>query len=462
MTRPSQTDAATNPSPKSGKVPAQEPTGFSTAMPLFDHCADLQCIDRTRLPVSFRRLNYCLTAAFLLLLLALLFLPWQQFVSGQGKVTAFNPMERSVLVESPLPGRVVEVAVVEGQRVEMGDMLVRLADNDPDLLNNLRDQKEDVTNQRDAAKERHERLKNRVTQLETSLPEALRIGEQQIEAARFAEEAADLQFDRIKTLYKDPRGLASERDWELARMQRNSKRAETLKAQASLAKTRLDLEANLESARASVESARSDLAKAEKELRDITIKLNQTGRQTIPAPRAGIVYRLRATEGTFLKAGSPLCTIIPETEEYVAELWIDGNDMPLIQEREVAEDGTITRRGSPVRLQFEGWPAIQFVGWPSVAVGTFGGEIIFVDAIDNGAGMFRVLVAALPDQITGDDGEVTEITWPAPPIMRQGIQVQGWVLLERVPLWFEVWRQMNGFPPTVDRDSAMGKQIDKQ
>ena len=430
-------------------------------MPLFDHCADLHCTARTRLPVSFRHLNRLLLALFLGLLIALLFLPWQQFIRGQGKVTALNPMERSILVEAPLPGRVDEVRAIEGQRVKKGDLLFRLSDNDPDLLANLKNQQTDLEAQREASKAKYDRLKNRVTRLEAAMPEAIRIAEQQVEAARFAEEAAELQFQRIKTLYEDPRGLASERSWELARLQRNSKRAETLKSEAALVKTRLDLEASLESARASSDSARSDLAKADNDLRKITIKINQTGRLDILAPRDGIVYRLRATEGTYLKAGSPLCTVVPETENYVAELWIDGNDMPLIQERQLDEDGRVLRPGSPVRLQFEGWPAIQFVGWPSVAVGTFAGEVIFVDAIDNGKGMFRVLVAPAIDRLLGDGGDQRIISWPDPPIMRQGIQLQGWVLLERVPLWFEVWRQLNGFPPSVDRESVMGKQIVK-
>ena len=45
-----------------------------------------------------------------------------------------------------------------------------------------------------------------------------------------------------------------------------------------------------------------------------------------------------------------------------------------------------------MRLQFEGWPAVQFAGWPSVAVGTFGGEVMTIDATDDGTGKFRILV----------------------------------------------------------------------
>jgi hypothetical protein len=107
-----------------------------------------------------------------------------------------------------------------------------------------------------------------------------------------------------------------------------------------------------------------------------------------------------------------------------------------------------------VRLQFEGWPAVQFVGWPSVARGTFGGEVVLIDPTDDGTGRFRVLVAPRPD-VVNDGTEVVE--WPGPRWLRQGVQVNGWVLLNRVPLWYEIWRQLNGFPPALaDRPAGAG------
>ena len=170
-----------------------------------------------------------------------------------------------------------------------------------------------------------------------------------------------------------------------------------------------------------------------------------------------MVFRVNVTEGSFVKTSVPMCVIIPKSKQLVVEMWVDGNDMPLIRERQVDENGQLLHSGSPVRLQFEGWPAIQFVGWPSVAVGTFGGEVVFVDATDNGQGLFRVLVAPDPDVIPGKEGMM--IDWPESPIMRQGVQAQGWVLLERVPLWYEVWRQLNGFPPALHEESSVLKQM---
>ena len=124
----------------------------------------------------------------------------------------------------------------------------------------------------------------------------------------------------------------------------------------------------------------------------------------------------------------PLAILVPDTSRTVVELWVDGNDMPLLKVND------------NVRLQFEGWPAIQFVGWPSVAVGTFGGTVVLLDATDDGTGRFRILVA--PD--TNDEA------WPDARYLRQGVRAKGWVLLRQVKLGFELWRRFNGFPPTTN------------
>jgi hypothetical protein len=103
------------------------------------------------------------------------------------------------------------------------------------------------------------------------------------------------------------------------------------------------------------------------------------------------------------------------------EIWIDGNDAAIVSE------------GRRVRLQFEGWPAVQFTGWPSVAVGTFGGVVSFIDH-------FRLVVVPDPE----------DEPWPSARFLRQGVRANGWVLLERVKLGFELWRRFNGFPPMLE------------
>ena len=186
-----------------------------------------------------------------------------------------------------------------------------------------------------------------------------------------------------------------------------------------------------------VAKAESELTKAKKDLLAIETKVARQKNQKVYAPFDGFVTRITPNQGSqILKKGDPICVIVPDTADRAVQVWLDGNDAPLVEP------------GRHVRLQFEGWPAIQFAGWPSVAVGTFGGEIISVDATDDGKGKFRVLIR--PDN--------TDQPWPEQRFLRQGVRANAWVLLERVPLWFEIWRSMNGFPPTIENsENELGK-----
>ncbi|MCA9723475.1 MAG: biotin attachment protein, partial [Gemmatimonadetes bacterium] len=85
-------------------------------------------------------------------------------------------------------------------------------------------------------------------------------------------------------------------------------------------------------------------------------------------------------------------------------------------------------------------------GWPSVAVGTFGGIIRVIDQVASTGGTYRVLVVPDPD----------DEPWPDSPPLRVGSGVLGWALLDNVPIWFELWRTLNGFPPSVQEPVAQG------
>ncbi|MFO0001863.1 MAG: transporter, partial [bacterium] len=118
-------------------------------------------------------------------------------------------------------------------------------------------------------------------------------------------------------------------------------------------------------------------------------------------------------DGQQVKEGDVVSIIIPDTSERAVELYINGNDIPLVSE------------GREVRLQFQGWPVLQITGWPEYAVGTFGGIVSLVDVTDNGSGYFRILV--IPDQKDED--------WPSTKYLRQGVRAKGWIFLNRVSLW---------------------------
>lgn len=426
-------------------------------LPMLDHRAHFTAFDRVKSPQNIRRFGWILLGAFLLLVVALIFLPWQQFIAGSGRVVAYHPLERSVTIESPLAGRLLRSHVVEGQVVRQGDVLFQLADNDPNFLANLRQQQVAAEARRAAASQRVTAITSQIAELERALPLAVEAAKTRLDAARFAAVTTAQQFERISALYNDQRGLASQRDFELTTLERDRAQAELTRAVAEWKRAEVDIQVTLSSTHAQRDAASADLAAAEQALVALNIQVSQTEMQRVVAPRDGIILRVQATEGSFLRAGSPLGTLVASTTNRMVELWLSGNDMPLVQAREVDPSGKVIRSGSPVRVQFEGWPAIQSLGWPSLAVGTFGGEVVMIDATDNGKGKFRALVAEKPEVIERSGRPPRVIAWPGERWLRQGVRANGWVLLQRVPLWFEFWRQVNGFPPVVTQDLLESK-----
>lgn len=383
-----------------------------------------------------RILARVLALCSVLVVLSVAFLPWQQSVRGTGRVIAFNPLDRRVTVEAPVQGRVKRLHVVENQIVRKGEPLVQLQDNDPNLIANLRLQHDAAVARRAAARQRIEDLTQQILSQELAKPQAIDAAQQRLNAETFTLETNEINYRRMSQLVET--GDISRRDYELARLARDSSKANLAAAQAVLERTSREYDATILSTKASRGSAEADLAAAEREIASIDIQINQNLQQDVESPRDGIVLSVAANEGMFLRPGSPICVVIPNTEERFVEAWVDGMDMPLITARHPDEQGDIVP-GSRVRLQFEGWPAIQFVGWPSVAVGTFGGEVIAIDATDDGQGRFRIIVAA----------DAQDEAWPGTRWLRQGVRTKAWVLLRQVPLWQEIWRQLNGFPPVV-------------
>ena len=406
-----------------------------------------------------RVLARALAIVSLLFFIAIWVLPWQQSVNGEGKVIAFDPLERKVNVEAAVSGMVRKLHVVEGQHVKKGDVIAEIQDNDPNLIANLRLQHDAAIARRAAASQRIDDLSQQILQQTQAKEQALDVARQRVAAEKITAETAKLNYDRTREL-KGP-GLVSERDFELAKLLFESSQANLSGAEASLRRTENEFDATISGIRANKGTAESELAAAQREIAAVDIQINQNQRQVVEATRDGIVLAVLVTDGSYLRPGSPICQIIPETESRFVEMWLDGNDMPLVSPRHKNPDGSIAP-GSHVRLQFEGWPAIQFVGWPSVAVGTFGGEVVFVDATDDGKGRFRIVVAPQPDVLTRN-GQPYEETWPGNRWLRQGVRAKGWVLLRQVPVWKEIWRQLNGFPPVVaDEDPSKAKDAAKK
>lgn len=415
-----------------------------------------------------RRLAVVLVWAFVMTLLGMLVLPWQQNVGGAGRVTAFDPIERPQVIQSPVEGRVerVPVGIVDNAFVKKGDVLVEIGGIDPDLIPNL-------TEELNAAKSKVLREEFAVQAKQNSRETLLLnrdltegVIREEIEAAdgdlklkkakvveAEAEEFRALQFiERTQRLFD--RDAVSREDLEKAKNKEKTTKAKLEAAMAdeaaavakleakrkSLDQKLSDLDAKIQSVESEIENAKSKLESARKDVAVSQSKLNKQRQQVIKAERDGFVTDVAVFAGLPVKPNAKLMTLIPRTDRPAVEVWVDGNDVPLVSS--IAEDGV----GSHVRLQFEGWPAVQFAGWPSVAVGTFGGTVYSVAQNDSGGGKFRLIV--VPDP--------SDLPWPSTKpedgkrnYLRQGALTKAWVLLNQVPLGYELWRQLNGFPPTV-------------
>jgi multidrug resistance efflux pump len=411
-------------------------------------------------PNSLRVLAVVLIVVLVAALAALVFSPWQQSISGSGRLTAFTPVERQQSIDAPVDGRIVRWHVVEGTRVRKGDPVVEIADIDPGLPQRLRNERDAALDRIRAVNERDSQIRSRIQELEAQLrndlaaadfrieqaADRVRAAEQAIEAAEARELAARQNIERLRELF--PAGIVSKRQVEVGEAEFETAKADLRRNQAMLDEARNSQKtvqaeraravnsgtALIKDARAMQEAARAEIATARQALQPIEVRLNRQLTQVVRAPADGYIFRLNAQPGSaVLKVGDEIASFVPDNSEPVVELWVSGNDMPLIS------------KGRKVRLQFEGWPAVQFVGWPSVAVGTFGGVVTLVDPTDNGKGSFRILVSRDPlDQ-----------PWPSTQYLRQGVRAKGWVLLNTVPLGYELWRKFNGFPPVVEQTKSL-------
>lgn len=399
---------------------------------------------------ALRHLAIVLFSLLTVTTFALIFVPWQQTSMGSGRLVAYSPLDRQQTIEAPIEGRITAWHVREGSHVEAGDPILEIADNDPQILHRLGQEREAVVARIEAAQARAKSVESRIRALGASRSsgvnaagsrasmavERVESARRLVEASQAIHKTAELNLERQTTLFKE--GLTSKRNLELAELEltRNQKElersqvalnaaiSEELALRSDQSRFSTDASAAIDDAHAARAVAASEIAASNAELSRIEVRLARQNAQSVKAPRAGVILNLVSSEGgDMVKAGDPLAVLVPDTVNRAVELWIEGNDMPLLH------------KGQSVRLQFEGWPAVQFSGWPSVAVGTFGGRIALIDPSGNSTGKFRILVAPVADE-----------PWPQPQYLRQGVRTNGWVLMSRVRLGYELWRQFNAFP----------------
>ena len=412
-----------------------------------------------------QRLARLLIVGLFLSILGMAFLPWQQSSRGSGQVVAYVPQERQQTIEAPVKGIVARIAqgLVEGSEVKRGDFLVEIQPFAANMVEQLEGQRRDLNTQLDSANFKTEAYNQNVKGFTEAGEFAVKAAIELVESAKAKldgkqrlvigyqakELQARLNYERQKSLFDS--GLKPEKeieylkkDWDVTVSELESVRQEVASLENELSAKRNELEekrriaqTKIDYAVAMEQDAIGSAAKIRKEIREIDVKLDELNRLVITAPRDGTIFRMPIYErGQAVKEGEPIVTIVPEISQTAAELWVSGNDMPLIQV------------GQEVRLQFEGWPAVQFPGWPSVAVGTFSGTVINVDATDNDLGQFRILV--IPNKADSQE-------WPSDRYLRQGVRVNGWVMLRQVTLGYEIWRQLNGFPVILSDEKPKSK-----
>jgi multidrug resistance efflux pump len=402
-----------------------------------------------------------------IILLVTLFLPWQQNIRGTGSVTAFSPTDRPQNIQNAIPGRIEQWFVNEGDLVQAGDTLLMLSEVkdeylDPQVLARTQEQIVAKGAGISGYEAKLEAQDQQIEALRSGLQLSLQKARNKVDQGRLkvASDSTDLvaqrtnfqiaqsRLERYELGYRD--GLFSLTDLETRRLKLQEDQAKVISQENKLAISRQELiNARLELGSLQAEyqdkiskaisersSAVSSLAEAQSELSKLNNKFSsieeRQDRYVVRAPQRGYVVRtMKAGIGENIKEGETIATLQPHNPERAVELYIRATDVPLV---------TI---GREVRLEFDGWPALQFAGWPNASIGTFGGIVEVVDQVSSPTGQYRMLVRPK----TGED-------WPE--VIRIGSGVYGWVMLNNVPVWYELWRQLNGFPPDLNQ-----KQLDK-
>jgi multidrug efflux pump subunit AcrA (membrane-fusion protein) len=404
-----------------------------------------------------------------------MFLPWQQNIPGKGKLSALDPAHRPQQIQTAIPGRIIRWRVREGQFVNKNDTILELAEIkddyfDPEMLVRLNEQLTAKEQSIHATERQIEAIRNQLSALKDGLDFSLSKAQNKLqqasmkvrsdsadyEAEKVQFKTAEAQFDRYKVLYEKD-GLISLTDLEkrsLKLQETSAKRTsaenkllasknERINSRIELSSVQAEYSDKISKAMSDLGSKESYLAEAQSEyskLRNKIVNVEvRTRNHAILVPQSGYVVKaLKMGIGETVKENEPVVTIMPENGMKAVELYVKAMDVPLLT------------RGRKVRLQFDGWPVLQFSGWPNASVGTFGGLVQVIDYVASSNGQYRILV--IPDPM--------EEGWPA--LLRLGSGVNGWVMLNDVPIWFELWRQINGFPPTISIEESESGTKEKQ
>jgi adhesin transport system membrane fusion protein len=408
--------------------------------------------------------------SFFIAFLVFLFLPWTQNIQSKGKVTVLRPEHRPQTIHSTLPGRIEKWFVQEGQAVKAGDTIVFLSEIkddyfDPQLVPRTEQQVQaksaaigaygkKITALGDQIRAMRLELDFKEQQLRNKVQQSLfKVASDSIDLVRAQLEntIAERQWKRADTLYRQ--GIVSLKDVEDKRVKLQETSAKRIGSENNLlvsrnelVNARLELTTILYEYQQKIAKAESDQfgtlsdqLDAEATVSKLSIQASNYARRTglrfITAPQDGIIAKaLQVGIGETIKEGDAIVSILPADYELAVEIYVRPMDFPLI------------KPGKEVRFIFDGWPAFIFSGWPGASFGTFQGEIVAIDNIISENGRYRLLVA--PNS--------KNKSWPD--ALRPGSGANGIIMLNNVPLWYELWRQLNGFPPEYYDPKAEGSK----
>ena len=364
-----------------------------------------------------------------LFLIILLFLPWTQNINAGGRITTLYQDQRPQQMNTIIAGRIIKWFVREGDFVNKGDTIVQLLDVkddflDPKLVERTEEQLVSKRQKIDFFKEKILANGSQVIALESMRDFKLSALENKMDQLRrkVISDSAELtaaeidygiaseQLVRAKKMYSD--GIIALTELERRTALFNKTLASVTEKQQKFQNTkqdiiicRMDMSVVQQEVADKVFKARSEIASSQTEIAatDIEVSKNQNqlanfvirgSQRWLIAPQSGQITKARkAGINETVKEGEMIVEIVPDKVDHAAELFVKPMDLVLLS------------IGQEVRLIFDGYPAIVFSGWPQASYGTFSGNV------------------------------------------KVGAGAQGFALLKNVRIWFELWRQINGFPP---------------
>ncbi len=410
---------------------------------------------------------------FSILLIIILFLPWTQTVSGKGSVTTLSPEHRPQTIQSPIPGRIERWYVQEGDFVNKGDTILHISEVnneyfDPLLVERTGEQLTAKSGSVDSYRGKVTALGSQISainseralktqQARNKIQQArlkVRSDSIDLEAAQTNLQIAMTQFERIRQLQQE--GLKALPDVEQARLKLQETQAREISARNRLLASENEVinaeieinrinaeyddkisktESDMFTAQSNQFDAEAQVSKLENDFTNYSIR-NQM--YYILAPQSGYINRaIRAGIGETFKEGERLVGIMPSDFQLAVETFVRPLDVPLLH------------KGEKVRVQFDGWPAIVFSGWENLSFGTYGARVVAVENFISPNGLYRVLLAPDPD----------DHPWPRD--VRVGSGASTLALLEEVPIWYEIWRNLNGFPPNYYQPQTAATDTEK-